>query len=161
MVPIYAVWDNYPEENNLKALTQQRRWNGPRTRVGDGSTNIPKSEWNNGFLNNAENKKKLFSFISRQIAKKDMDGKLLLSTCFETVLSNKDCDLATLQPCNHYEADTRILLHPSHAAKKGNTTAYVRSMNSDVVILAVGWALVPEKSIVTFPFIPFAVILVN
>ena len=44
---IDAVWGNYPEENNLKALTQQRRGNGPRTRVGDGSTNIPKSDWNN------------------------------------------------------------------------------------------------------------------
>ena len=27
---IDAVWDNYPEEYNLKALTQQRRGNGPR-----------------------------------------------------------------------------------------------------------------------------------
>ena len=66
-----------------------------------------------------------------------MDGKLLLSTCFETVLSNKDCDLAILQPCNHSEADTRILLHLAHAAKEGHTTAYVRTVHSDVVILAV------------------------
>ena len=41
---IDAVWDNYPEENNLKALTQQRRGNGPRTRVGDSSISIPKCD---------------------------------------------------------------------------------------------------------------------
>ncbi|CAB4011645.1 Hypothetical predicted protein [Paramuricea clavata] len=48
---IDAVWDNYPEENNLKALTQQRRGNGPRTRVGDGSTPIPKRRltWTESF----------------------------------------------------------------------------------------------------------------
>ncbi|KAL8558995.1 hypothetical protein ACOMHN_039751 [Nucella lapillus] len=86
---IDAIWDNYPEENNLKALTQQRRGNGPRTRVGDGSTPIPKRDWNSGFLKNQENKKELFSFITTQISKADMDGKLLLSTRFETVLSNK------------------------------------------------------------------------
>ena len=42
---IDAVWDKYPEVNNLKALTQQGRGNGPRTRIGDDSTPIPKHEW--------------------------------------------------------------------------------------------------------------------
>ncbi|KAL8561604.1 hypothetical protein ACOMHN_024839 [Nucella lapillus] len=134
---IDAIWDNYPEENNLKALTQQRRGNGPRTRVGDGSTPIPKRDWNSGFLKNQENKKELFSFITTQISKADMDGNLLLSTRFETVLSNKYCDLTTLQPCNHSEADTRILLHLAHAAKQGHTTAFVRTVDSDVVVLTI------------------------
>ncbi|KAL8593865.1 hypothetical protein ACOMHN_018077 [Nucella lapillus] len=134
---IDAIWDNYPEENNLKALTQQRRGNGPRTRVGDGSTPILKRDWNSGFLKNEENKKELFSFITTQISKADMDGKLLLSTRFETVLSNKYCDLTTLQPCNHSEADTRILLHLAHAAKQGHTTAFVRTVDSDVVVLTI------------------------
>ena len=61
---IDAVWDNYPEENNLKSMTQLRRGNGPRTKVGDGSTPIPKHDWSS-FLKNEENKKELFSFISR------------------------------------------------------------------------------------------------
>ena len=58
---------------------------------------------------------------------------------FETVLSNKHCDLTTLQPCNHSEADTRIFLHLAHAAKQGHTKAYVRTVDSDVVVLAVGF----------------------
>ena len=132
---IDAVWDNYPEENNFKALAQQRRGNDPRTRVDDCSTTIPKREWNSGFLKNVENKKGLFSFISTGISKIDMDGKLLLSTHFKTVLANRNCDLTTLQPCNH--ADTRILLHLAHAVQQGHTAAYVSTVDSDVVVLSV------------------------
>ena len=133
---IDAVCDNYPEENNLKYLTQKRRGNGSRTKVGDGSTPIPKHEWS-GFLKNEDNKKELFSFISTQISKNDMRGKLLLTTRFETVLSNMPCDVTKLQKCNHSEADTRILLHLAHAAEQGHTTAFVRTVDSDVVILSI------------------------
>ena len=129
-----AVWDNYPEENNLKAMTQQRRGKGPRTKVGDGSTPIPKHDWS-GFLKNEENKKELFTFISRQISKNKMRGKLLLTTHFETVLSKEHCDRSTLQLCNHSEADTRILLHLAHAAVQGHTKAHVRTVDSHVVVL--------------------------
>ncbi len=66
-----------------------------------------------------------------------MGGKLLLSTHFETVLANRHVDLASLQPCNHSDADTRILLHLAHATEQGHTTAYVRTVDSDVVVLAV------------------------
>ena len=57
---IDAIWDNYPE-GNLKSLTHQRRGTGLRTRIGDGHTQIPKHEWNSGFLKNEENKKELSS----------------------------------------------------------------------------------------------------
>ena len=94
-----AVWDSYPPEDNLKAHAQQRRGNGPRTRVGDGSTPIPKSEWNSGFLKNEDNKKELFSFISREICKSDINGTLLLSTstvCSPTgTLTYRDSNHAT------------------------------------------------------------------
>ena len=82
---IDAIWDNYPE-GNLKSLTHQRRGTGLRTRIGDGHTQIPKHEWNSGFLKNEENKKELFSFLSEEIVKKDIGGKLLLSTKCEREL---------------------------------------------------------------------------
>ena len=66
-----------------------------------------------------------------------MRGKLLLTTRFETVLSNMPCDVTKLQKFNHSEADTRILLHLAHAAEQGHTTAFVRTVDSDVVILAI------------------------
>ena len=89
-----AVWDRYPPEDNLKAHAQQRRGNSPRARVGDGSTPIPKSEWNSGFLKNEDNKNELFSFISRQICKSDVNGTLLLSTYFDRVLTNRNFDVS-------------------------------------------------------------------
>ena len=111
---IDAIWDNY-SEGNLKSLTHQRRGTGLRTRIGDGHTQIPMHEWNSGFLKNEENKKELFSFLSEEIVKKDLGGKLLLSTKCERVLSNRPCDVSALEPCNHSGADTMIFHHLAHA----------------------------------------------
>ena len=111
-----AVWDSYSPEDNLKVHAQQRHGNGPRTRVGDGGTPIPKSEWNSGILKNEDNKKKLFSFTSRQICKSDGNGTLLISTYFDGVLTNRHFDVSGLQSCNQAEADTRILLHLANTA---------------------------------------------
>ena len=79
--------------------------------------------------------KELFPFPSEEIVKQDMVGRLLLSTTSEKVLSNKPYDVSALEPCNHSEADTRIFLHLSHAAATGHTIAYVRTVDSDVVVL--------------------------
>ena len=48
---IDTIWDNYPEDS-LKFLTHHRRGTGPRTRIGDGQTSIPKHDWNSAFLKN-------------------------------------------------------------------------------------------------------------
>ena len=120
-----AVWDSYPPEDNLKAHAQQRRWNGERTRAGDGSTPpIPKSEWNSGFLKNEDNINELFSFISRQICKSDVNGTLLLSTYFDGVLTNRNFDVSG--QCNQAEADTRVLLHLDNAAVQGSSKVCIR-----------------------------------
>ena len=136
MTRMDAVWDSYPPEDNLQANAQQRHGNGPQTRVGDGSTPIPKSEWNSGDLKNEDNKKELFSFISRQICKSDVNGTLLLSTHFDGVLTNRHLYVSGLQPCNQAEADTRILLHLANVAVHGHCKAYVRTVDSNIVVLA-------------------------
>ena len=41
-----------------------------------------------------------------------------------------------LQPCNQAEADTRILLHLANAAVHGHSKEYVRTVDSDIVVLA-------------------------
>ena len=52
-------------------------------------------------------------------------------------------DLTSLAPCNHEEADTRMLLHASHAAQHGHHAILIRTVDTDVVVLAVslvqGW----------------------
>ena len=55
-----------------------------------------------------------------QLAKTDMDGKLLLSIDFETVLSNKPSDVSALQPCSPADDDTRIIRHLALASPQGH-----------------------------------------
>ena len=110
-----------------------------RTRVGNGNTQIPKHQWNSGFLKNENNKKELFQFISTKISRTDVAGKLCLSTHLDVVLSNWPCDVTKLQPCNHSEADTRTVLHLAHAADHGHRKAFVRTVDSDIVVLEVGF----------------------
>ena len=133
---IDAVWDTYPEQN-LKSQIQQRRGSSTRTRLepdGDGSTPIPKRDWQS-YLKNVENKKELFSFVSKELVKTDMDGILLISTESEKVLSNKPFDVSALQHCNHAEADT----HLAHASSQGHDKAFVRTVDSDIVVLAIAF----------------------
>jgi len=133
-----AVWDTYPEDN-LKTLTHQHRGLGPRTEIGDGNTLIPKQDWNTGFLKNTDNERELFPFLSKELVKQDLGGRLLLSSYLQSVIFNKQQDIPGLQPCNHTEADTKILLHLADAAYQGHQIALVHTVGSDVVILALRW----------------------
>jgi hypothetical protein len=61
----------------------------------------------------------------------------LLTTKAELVLTNQPMNLSALSPCQHEEADTRMMLHLHHAAEQGHTKAYLRTVDTDVVILAI------------------------
>ena len=130
VTPVDAIWDNF------KTLTHQRRGLGARTQIGDGQTLIPKEDWYTVFLKNTDNQRELFSFLSEQLVMQKLDGRLILSTSNECVLSNSQYDVSGLQPCNHTEADTRIMLHIAHAAKQGHQVA-LRTVDSDVVVIAI------------------------
>jgi len=107
--------------------------------MGDGNTRIPKQDWNTGFLKNTDNKRELFPFLSKELVKKDLAGRLLLSTYLQRVISNKQQDIPGLQPCNHTETGNKILLHLADAANQGHQIALVHTVDSDVVILALRW----------------------
>jgi len=50
------------------------------------------------------------------------------------------CQLETdsaLDPCSHEEADTRMLLHAAHAAANGHTRVMIKTVDNDVVVLAI------------------------
>ena len=66
---IDAIWDNYPE-GNLKSLTHQRRGTGLRTRIGDGHTQIPKHEWNSGFLKTRKTKRSYYLSSVKRLSRK-------------------------------------------------------------------------------------------
>ena len=134
---IDAVWDQYTEVG-LKALTPVYRGSGTRAMLDPaGAAPIPRGKVYERFLHNTENKRQFFSFCSKQLCYhlSQITEKLIITTDEEKVLSNHDLDLSMLQPCNHAETDTRIILHLFHAASEGHKFALVRTVNSDVVIL--------------------------
>lgn len=131
-----VVWDVYIPDS-LKNTTRQKRGNGVRRRVAP-TTVIPKN-WKD-FLRVDENKTELFEFLSKHIISRQhiVEGKTIYATVGKQVVcSQDDADLSTLSPCFHEEADTRLLLHVADAAKKGCTTACVRTVDTDVVVLSI------------------------
>ena len=50
-----------------------------------------------------------------------------------------ECDLAGLFPCSHAEADSLIILHLMHAVSQGHSDTYVRTVDNDVVMLAIAF----------------------
>ena len=61
----------------------------------------------------------------------------LLTTNADLVLSNKPTDTTALSPCQQEEADTRMMLHLYHAGGQGHQKAFLMTVDSDVVVLAI------------------------
>ena len=127
-----VVWDEYIADS-LKAETQTRRGKGIRRRV-EQSKSIP-GNWQE-FLRINDNKTELFSFLATSAATISTD-KQVISTCHTGVLCTQSRDVSGLAPCPHEEADTRILLHLEDALKHGYNKVSIRTVETDVVVLAV------------------------
>lgn len=127
---IDVVWDDY-RPGTLKRQAREKRGKGVRRRVAPNSV-IPKN-WGE-FLRLSENKKELFSFLSKEVITIPTD-KQVISTLLENVLCRQERDIEGLAPCSHEEADSRMMVHVADAAKQYNAIA-IRTVDSDVVVLA-------------------------
>ena len=136
---IDAVWDLYPQDS-LKNQTRVKRLGestAKRTRVSE-KVPIPKGKDWQAFLKVSENKDELFKFLSEELVNAtSMSAYYLLTTKGELVLSNKVVDLSGITPSDHEEADTRMMLHLHHAVMDGHKKAFLRTVDSDVVVLSV------------------------
>ena len=130
-----VVWDEYIADS-LKAETRTRRGKGIRRRV-EPSNTIP-GNWQE-FLRINDNKIELFSFLATSAATIATD-KQVISTCHTGVLCTQSRDVSGLAPCTHEEADTPILLHLEDAVKQGYNKVSIRTVDTDVVVLAVASA---------------------
>ena len=63
-----------------------------------------------------------------------------MSTKDETIVSTQNdmSDVQYLKPFSHDEEDTRILLHVSHCAGQVIRKLVIRTVDTDVVVLAIG-----------------------
>jgi hypothetical protein len=89
-----------------------------------------------------DNKTELFSFLSGALHDAfQLAEKQLVITDGDAVLSKPPLvDTTRLAPCNHEEADTRLMLHAAHAAHAGHSKIIIRTVDTDVVVLAVALA---------------------
>ena len=134
-----VIFDVYFQAS-LKSQTRQKRGVGTRTRI-TGTTKVP-TNWQE-FLRVDYNKIELFHFLA-EFSQTDWipDGKVVILTCGDDVrIYGSNVDVTDIVPCSHEEADTRIILHCWHAASCGMDSVTIRTVDTDVVVLAVSFFL--------------------
>ena len=132
---IDIVWDGY-RPDRLKAETRVKRGKGVRRRV-EASTPIP-GNWQES-LRTDENKVELFSFLANRVPCIETE-KQVLSTIQSDIVCNQSRNVSRLTPCAHEEADTRTILHLEDAVTEGFNKISIRTVDTDVVVLAVAAA---------------------
>ena len=125
------VWDQYCN-NSLKSQARDKRGKGIRRRV-DGSTVLP-GNWQQ-FLRIDANKTELFAFLTKHITHLVSD-KQIVTTNGSDVMCIPARDISHLAPCDHEEADTRMMLHLADAVRDGFQKILLRTVDTDVVVLA-------------------------
>ena len=91
------------------------------------------------FLRVDENKTELFEFLAQRMSELPNTDKQIITTFKNEVLCNQNRQQANLSPCSHEEADTRIILHFADAAKSGYDRILLRTVDTDVVVLAIAY----------------------
>ncbi|KAG0717220.1 hypothetical protein GWK47_008187 [Chionoecetes opilio] len=129
---VYIVWDQY-RDNSLKSQARDKRGKGIRRRV-DGSTVLP-GNWQQ-FLRIDANKTELFAFLTKHITHLVSD-KQIVTTYGSDVTCIPACDTSHLAPCDHEEADTRMMIHLADAVRDGFQKILLRTVDTDIVVLAV------------------------
>ena len=100
------------------------------------TTEIP-GNWQS-FLRLDENERELFGFLANEVTKEETEN-LIISTIGSSVITNRSFDnVSTLCPSNHEEADTRMLLHAANASQSGIGKVMIRTVDTDVVVIALG-----------------------
>ena len=134
-----VVWDRYFPNSLKQSAREKRGIHGTTQKQRVLDTTPISSNWE-GFLQIEVNKDNVFHFISKSMENFDTEGKVLVSTYDERVITAGQKtikDMESMQPCSHEEADTRILLHVANCAKQGYKRIAIRTVDTDVVVLAV------------------------
>ena len=81
-----------------------------------------------------------------------MEGKQIISTAEEDVVSSSPIDTTGLEPCSYEEADSRLLLHVAQRICCGFDKVIFRRMDTDVVILSIAnfHQLCPTELLISF-----------
>lgn len=117
----------------MKATTRCHRGTGVRRRVTP-TNQIPRNC--SSFLREDSNKRELFVFLADCISSLDVDGQVI-TTRGQDVRCTIPRETTSLSLCTHEEADTRMLLHVADAVQQGDQNIVLRTVDTDVLVLAV------------------------
>ena len=108
------------------------------------SSQIPRN-WQQ-FLGSEENKQELFQFLAQCIVSLH-EEKQVITTKGKDILCSPACNNTTnLAPCTHEEADTRMTLHAANAVQEGYRKIVLRTVDTDVLVLAIAFAGILPRS---------------
>ena len=146
-----------------------KRGKGCRRKVQENT--IAPTNWH-AFLRIDQNKTELFRFISHELQGYNDDNVTVLYAYDDVCQSNNpQMDVTFVSPSNHEEADTRVFLHAKDMAHHGHTKIAIRTVDTDVLVLAIsafshlediveefGWILAPVKIEVSSQFTKYIMI---
>ena len=92
------------------------------------------------FLRSDENKKELFHYLAESVTAIQLPGVEVITTSCVDVLSPSPVETEGLTACNHEKADTRMFIHVKHASARGLKKVLIRTLDTDVVILAIAYS---------------------
>ena len=127
------VFDEYIS-NSLKASERSNCGKGIRRRVME-TSNIPRN-WQQ-FLRDERNKKELFAYLSNKAVSYRSDKDIYATKGTNVMVNHDHLDKSRLIDCTQEEADTRIFLHAYDAGRNGLSKILIRTVDSDVIVIAV------------------------
>ena len=131
-----VVTDWSPNGINLKEMTQYRRGIGMHVEF-DNNTPFP-IDFANDFLKRSENK--FYPYLVELILQKyQFHNKIVVATKNIKVITNLEDSLAEVETSDSSqpEADSRTILHVSNCIQIGLINFYVRTNDTDVVVLLI------------------------
>ncbi len=126
------VFDFY-QENSLKSQTRENRGEEIRVSV---RKDTPICKNFQKFMRNDRNKTELFEMISTAAINIPETESKIVATIENQVVANTVLDTSRVEPCNHEEADTRLLLHVLDGAETGIRKISIVTVDTDVVVIA-------------------------
>ena len=108
----------------------------------DATTNTP-GNWQQ-FLKTDANRTEPFKFLATHSAQMESD-KLVITTKRAEILCNYPRDTSLLFPCDHEEADSRMMLHLADAVNEGDNKVLLRTVDTDIAVLAVAMMAKPQN----------------
>ena len=85
-------------------------------------------------------KKELFQFLAQCIVSLHEEKQVITTKGKDILCSPARNNTTNLAPCTHEEADTRMILHPTDAVQEGYRKIVLRTVDTDVLVLAIAFA---------------------